>query len=116
MRVTTLYFDTGVCMEFPREETIYCSRSLGAREDSMMDLVCYVWGPNAVSAVRRHARALARGRPAYPIFQASVDGTRELIAHLQVHCSKKEDWHHMLTAVVLHQLGYRPSLQVQFDW
>lgn len=81
----------------------------------MWDLVVYKWTAATAATVRRAARAQRR---VHPIFQASVAGTKELVEHLLgcIDQTKVEDWHYFLTAIVLHQLGYSPSLDLQFDW
>ena len=110
----TLYFSTGVSVSYPRDLTTFC-KQIGAYEDSMWDMVIYKWTTAAAATVRRAARA--QKRP-HPIFQASASGTKELAGHLLECIDKKkvEDWHYFLTAIVLHQLGYSPSLDLQFDW
>ncbi len=114
MQMTTLYFNTGVSVSYPRELTTFC-KQIGAYEDSMWDLVGYKWPTGAATTVRKMARAQGK---THPIFQASVNGTRELAAHLldSIDNEAKEDWQYFLTAIVLHQLGYSPSLDLQFDW
>ncbi len=110
----TLYFSTGVFVPYPRSLTTFCIE-LGACEDYTWDLGSYKWTTAATATVRRVARA--QKRP-HPIFQASVSGTNELVEHLLGCIDKKkvEDWQYFLTAIVLHQLGYSPSLDLQFDW
>jgi hypothetical protein len=104
--MTTLYFDTGVELEWPTPHlNVFCET--GAEECSMWDLVIYNWYRN--SAQRR---AILASRGPLHRFEATVAGTRALIAHLQ----PTDDWMFLMAAIVQHQMTYQRPLSAQFDW
>jgi len=104
--MTTLYFDTGIELEWPISQ-LDVFYETGAEECSMWDLVIYNWSRN--SAQRR---AILATRGPLPRFEATVAGTRALIAHLQ----PTDDWLFLMAAIVQHQMMYQRPLSVQFDW
>ena len=106
MKITTLYFNTDVEIEWPISQlNVFCET--GAEECSMWDLVIYDWSRN--SSKRREILA---SKERLPRFAATVTGTQELIEYLQ----PTDDWLFLMAAIVQHQMTYHRPLSVQFDW
>ncbi len=106
MKLTALYFDTGVELEWPTSQlNVFCET--GAEECSMWDLVIYIWSRN--SSLRREILA---SRERLPRFDASIAGTLALIEYL----TPTDDWLYLMASIVQHQMSYHRPLSVQFDW
>jgi|LauGreDrversion4_2_1035121.scaffolds.fasta_scaffold595596_2 hypothetical protein len=109
----TLYFTTGVTLPWSGTVTnIECER------DTMVDEYRFWWPAKSILRLRRLVHQLQQQFPLRPMFQANKAGTEALITHLQplVDLQNKEAAQYFLGSIVLHQLGYEPSLYMKFSW
>jgi hypothetical protein len=113
MTIQTLYFSTGIEMEWVGDVP-----TLEGDEDSMFDMCSFVWPEDCVVRLRCLVHRLQRHFPPRPMFLANTSGTEKLIAHLRTQVDMQDAMgaQYFLASVVLHQLVYAPTLSMNFVW
>ena len=96
--VHVLFVESEITIELPAEELLVLGE-LGGTEDSMFDIVSYVWARDSLTGV------------AHEGFAATAEGSGALWASLEGRPALVR-----LTAIIQHQLTYLERVTVCYEW